>query len=301
MTQKRVAVLGLGLMGGTFASHLLAAGHQVIGYDPDEYRRQEHLDRGGTTADDIGEAVVDCELVVLSLPNSTIALEVCASIAQAANDDPRGIAKRLVIDTTTGDPTDSIRAAELLIETGIGYVDATVSGNAAQAGAKDIIFMIGGDDNTVATATDLLAPLCRRVYHVGGVASGMRAKLVVNHILSINRAAVAEGLTVAEKAGVDLEPMLEILKDSAAYSRAMDIWGDRMVAADHEPPNSRVRQSLKDSWIINEHAQSIGASRELVNVARLALTEAVENGLADADNSSVMEVMRRRAGIGRID
>jgi len=73
-----------------------------------------------------------------------------------------------------------------------------------------------------------------------------------------------------------------------------------MVAGDHEPPASRVRQSLKDSRLINDHAQSIGASRELVDVVRLALIEAVEGGLADFDNSSAMEVMRRRADLGRI-
>ncbi len=111
---------------------------------------------------------------------------------------------------------------------------------------------------------------------------------------------MAEGLTVAEVAGVDLARMLEVLRDSAAYSRAMDIWGDRMVAGDHYPPASRVHQSHKDSRLINAFAETIGASHELTEVVRRALVEAEEVGLSDADNSSVMEVMRRRAGIGRL-
>lgn len=301
-TSGRVAVLGLGLMGGTLAGHLLDADFEVIGHDPDPDRRREHHARGGRAVGSVAEAVTgavagaDVRLVVLSLPNSAIMLDVCREIVDCS---PPGGAP-LVIDTTTGDPDDSSPAAEMLTAAGGGYVDATVSGNAAQAAAKDIIFMVGGAERDVARATELLRLLGRRVYHVGGVASGSRAKLVVNHVLSINRTALAEGLTVAEKAGVDLGPMLAILRDSAAYSKAMDLWGDRMVAADHHPPNSRVRQSLKDSRLINDHAESIGASRALVNVVRSALTEAADGGLGDADNSAIMEVMRRRAGIGRL-
>jgi len=265
-----VAVLGLGLMGGTIAGHLLDVGHRVLGYDPDPDRRSELAARGGESFASVGEAVAEADRVVLSLPNSVVMLEVCEEIIAA-------------------------EPGRVLV-----YVDATVSGNAAQAARKDVIFMVGGDDHDVEVATALLEPLGRRVYAVGPLGAGSTAKLVVNHVLSINRAAVAEGLAVAEKAELDLTSMFEVLRDSAAYSKAMDIWGQRMVDGDHYPPASRVRQSLKDSRLINGHAESIGASHALVEVLRDALVEAESTGLAYADNSSVMELMRRRAGIGRI-
>ena len=288
-----VAVLGLGLMGGTFAGHFLDEGHRVVGYDPDPEQGNQLEQRGGTSFDTVGEAALQANLIVLSLPNSAITLDVCQQIVAA------GSKPVLVIDTTTGDPDDSITAGARLADAGHAYVDATVSGNAAQFAEKDVIFMVGGAADDVQTATELLGPLGRKVYAVGPLGAGSRAKLVVNHVLSINRAAVAEGLAVAEKAGLDLDSMLEVLQDSAAYSKAMDIWGQRMVDGDHYPPASRVRQSHKDSRLINGHAESIGASHELVEVVRQALVEAEENGLADADNSSAMELMRRRAGIGR--
>lgn len=289
-----VAVLGLGLMGGTIAGHLIDVGHRVAGYDPDEDRRAEHMARGGESYDSVGEAVAQADRVVLSLPNSPIMLEVCEQIIAAEPD------RVLVIDTTTVAPADSIAAAALFADAGHAFVDATVSGNAAQAAEKDVIFMIGGEDTDVAVATELLEPLGRHVYAVGPLGAGSTAKLVVNHVLSINRAAIAEGLAVAEKADLELNSMFEVLRDSAAYSKAMDIWGQRMVDGDHYPPASRVRQSLKDSRLINGHAESIGASHALVEVVREALVEAESTGLADADNSSVMELMRRRAGIGRL-
>ncbi len=275
------------------AAHLLDQG-PVIGYDPDMDRAVEHETRGGTVADSVTDVVRRVEVVLLSLPNSGIMKSVCAEIAAAA---PHHL---LVVDTTTVDPDDSLEVAALLTGHGVGYVDATISGNAAQARERDIIFMVGGEPDSVEVAREMLGPMGRAVYAVGGVGAGSRTKLVVNHVLSVNRAVVAEGLAVAEKAGLDLEPVLAILRDSAAYSKAMDIWGDRMVSGDHNPPASRVRQSHKDSRLINEHADRIGASRALANVVREALVEAEEGGLRDADNSSLMEVMRRRAGIGRI-
>ncbi|HEX9855581.1 MAG TPA: NAD(P)-dependent oxidoreductase [Acidimicrobiia bacterium] len=288
-----LAVIGLGLMGGTLARHLLADGHAVVGFDPEAERAGEHAGRGGVVASSVAEAVAGVEVALLSLPNSSVMLEVVHEIASSTRD---GL---LVVDTTTGEPDDAVAAWRALAEAGADFVDATISGNAAQAAVRDVIFMAGGSQEAVAVATTLLRPLGRAVYHVGPVGSGAIAKLIVNHVLSINRAAVAEGLTVAEKAGVDLEEMLLILRDSAAYSKAMDIWGDRMVAADHYPPSSRVRQSHKDSRLINGFAESVGASHVLADAVRRALVDAEDGGLSDADNSSVMEVMRRRAGIGR--
>ena len=287
-----VGFIGLGLMGGTLAAHLVERG-SVVGYDPVAARRAEHEVRGGTIASSAADVARACDVAILSLPNGDVMKSVCREIAGAE------AAPLLVIDTTTADPDESVDAATILAESGMGFVDATISGNATQAASRDIIFMVGGQPEEVSVAAGVLAPLGRAVYPVGGVGTGSRMKLVVNHVLSINRAAVAEGLAVAEKAGIDLDAAIEILRDSAAYSKAMDIWGDRMVSGDHWPPSSRVRQSHKDSRLINAHAARLEASTGLVEVVRAALAEAEAGGLADADNSSVMEVMRRRAGIGR--
>ena len=123
---------------------------------------------------------------------------------------------------------------------------------------------------------------------------------MVNHLLAVNRAALAESLTVAEKSGLDLDAMLTVLADSAASSRAIDIWGRRMVDGDHYPPASRVHQNHKDLRLILEHAAAVGAGAELVDAVRHMLVEAEEGGLTDADNSAVIEVARRRAGISRL-
>lgn len=288
-----VGLLGLGLMGGALATHLLADGHEVIGHDPDPDRRAEHRSRGGAVVNGPAAVVERADTVILSLPSSDVVLAVVGELAGSVRPE------LLVIDTTTGRPEDATEAAAGLAERGWAYVDATISGNRIQARTRDVIFMVGGDPADVDRAREVLEPLGRAVHHVGPVGAGSRAKLVVNHVLSINRVALAEALTVAERAGIDLAPMLEVLRDSAAYSTAMDLWGERMIAGDHWPPTSRIGQNLKDSWLINDHAEAVGASRGLVEVVRRVLEQAEAGGLVDADNSAVIEVMRRRAGIGR--
>ena len=126
-------------------------------------------------------------------------------------------------------------------------------------------------------------------------------KLVVNHLLAIHRLALAEGLVVAELAGMDMNVTLEVLEDSLAYSKAMEVWGKRMIAGDHEVPFARLRQSHKDSRLIVDHGEELGAPVDLISVVREVLSEGERTGLADADNSAVMEVVRRRAGIGRVE
>lgn len=125
-------------------------------------------------------------------------------------------------------------------------------------------------------------------------------KLLVNQALTIHRMALAETLVVAELAGLDLDATLDVLKDSLAYSKAMDAWGDRMISGDHFEPFARLRQSSKDARLILEHGQDVEASVALAEVVAAALAEGESTGLSDLDNSAIMEVVRRRAGIGRV-
>jgi 3-hydroxyisobutyrate dehydrogenase-like beta-hydroxyacid dehydrogenase len=146
----------------------------------------------------------------------------------------------------------------------------------------------------------VLEVVARSVHHVGALGSGARTKLIVNLIVGVHRTAMAEALVVGEKAGLGLDALLEVLKDGAAYSRAMDIWGDRMVTGDHFPPDSRIRQNHKDFRLILELGQAVGAPTFLASTVRQLLAIGEATGLEDADNSAMVEIMRRSAGVGRV-
>ncbi len=289
-----VGLIGLGLMGEALAGGLLRR-HRVIGWDTRASGRErlEHL--GGEAAGSAREVIAEARVVVLSLPDGQTAAEVCEDLVSGRGRDP-AVAGTLVVDTTTADPQWSVRTEQRLASTGVDYVDATVSGNAAQAVSGDVIFMLGGREGPTERARELLAPLGRAVYVLGGPGAGATAKLVVNHVLGVHRVVLAEALAVAEMADLPVDAMLEVLRDSAAASRAMDIWGGRMVDRSYRPAHSALGGTHGDLMLICEHAARVGASGVLAAAAAAALGDAVAEGLGDADNAAVMEVMLRRAG-----
>jgi 3-hydroxyisobutyrate dehydrogenase-like beta-hydroxyacid dehydrogenase len=280
------------------AANLLSAGFHLRGYDVSPERRDEFAEAGGTVASSPADAVQGCWAALLSLPTSDISREVClgpGGIAEARADDLH------VYDTTTGPPADAVEFAAALSGYGVSYSDTTVSGNGEVAGRGELVVMMGGSEDSYQLGSPIFEAIGRSHHHVGTVGSGARMKLIVNHVLSIHRLALAEGLVVAELGDMDLDKTLAILKDGVAYSKAMDLWGDRMIAGDHEPPFARLKQSHKDSRLIVQHGIDLGAPMDLVSVVLAALAEGEDQGLADYDNSAVMEVMRRRAGIGRVE
>lgn len=281
-------------MGSRMSANLLSAGIQLRGYDIDPDRSADFAASGGIVADSPADAVQGCWAALLSLPTSDISREVCSGIAGAGVDDLQ------VYDTTTGPPAHALEFAAALSKYGASYCDSTVSGNGEVAGRGELVVMMGGSEESYELGSPIFEAIGRSHHHVGPVGAGARMKLIVNHVLSIHRLALAEGLVVAELGGMDLDKTVEILKDSLAYSKAMDLWGDRMVAGDHDIPFARLKQSHKDSRLIVQHGLDLGAPMDLVSVVLAALAEGEDEGLADYDNSAVIEVLRRRGGIGRV-
>ncbi len=292
-----VALIGIGIMGSRLARRLLDAGFEVRGFDVDPDRMAAFVEAGGVAAASPAEAVNGCEVAVLSLLTSDISRQVCLGPDGISTSTSRPL---LVLDATTGRPEDSVTIAEELAAGGVEYADMTVSGNAAVAERGELVVMLGGSAEAYSKAGPIMGAIGKSSHHVGPVGAGARMKLIVNHVLAINRAALAEGLVAAELAGLDLPTTLAVLADGVAYSRAMDLWGPRMVAGDHERPNARLRQSHKDSKLIVEHAHQVGAPAAFIELVESYLGEGVAEGLAEKDNSSVVEVIRRRAGVGRI-
>lgn len=292
-----MAVIGLGLMGSRMSARLLDDGFPLRGFDTDQQRLAEFEEMGGDPAESPADAVQGCWGALLSLPNSDVSREVCLGQNGLVGS---GVSPLVIYDATTGRPGDSVELAAALLGEGIVYCDATVSGNGKVAEQGQLVVMVGGPEDAFRRGVPLFESIGRSHHHVGDTGSGARMKLLVNHVLTIHRLALAEALVVAELADMDLERTLEVLKDSLAYSKAMDVWGDRMIAGDHAKPYARLRQSHKDARLIVEQGAGLGAPVDLVNVVRDALAEGETEGLGDMDNSSVMEVLRRRAGIGRV-
>ncbi|MDA1001171.1 MAG: NAD(P)-dependent oxidoreductase, partial [bacterium] len=204
----------------------------------------------------------------------------------------------LIVDTTTARPEDSEAIAAELREKGIGFLDASLSGSSSAVYERNMVAMVGGEKAHFDRALPVLEAFARSCYHLGENGAGARTKLIVNLVLGLNRAALAEGLTLGMKIGMDTKILLEVLKDSAAYSKAMDNRGQRMIdAAYFDNPTSRLKQHHKDVRLMLEQGARWGVPLFFTSVLDQVLCEAEAAGLSDADTGSSIEVLRRAAGI----
>lgn len=292
-----LAVIGLGLMGSRMARRLVMAGFDVRGFDPSPERMADFEAVGGSPALSPADAVAGCSAALLSLPDSDVSREVCLGTDGVSTGAASGLD---VYDTTTGRPQDAVDIAAALEKGGIVYCDTTLSGNGEIAERGELVVMVGGPRDAYERGEPMFEAIARSHHHLGDVGSGSLMKLLVNRTLTVHRMALAETLVAAEMSRLDLDATLEVLVDSLAYSKAMDVWGERMVNGDHAHPFSRLRQSSKDARLIVEQSGQVGAPSDLIGVVAAALAEGESSGLGELDNSAIVEVVRRRADIGRV-
>jgi 3-hydroxyisobutyrate dehydrogenase-like beta-hydroxyacid dehydrogenase len=276
-----VGLIGLGLLGTAIAERLRHAGIPVVGYDIHPDRCREFAVFGGEVARDNADVARRCRRIVLSLPDSRAVSAVVAELLPQLAPDA------LLIDTTTGDPTETALLAEELAGQRIAYVDATVGGSSEQARRGEVTVLAGGTAEDVADARDILDACACRVFHVGPCGSGARMKLVLNLVLGLNRVVLAEGLAFARACGVDPAQALEVLRDGPAYSRVMDTKGEKMLSGDFTP-QARLAQHLKDVRLIVEAAAQRGAKTPFSELHRDVLQALVEAGCGELDNSAVI-------------
>lgn len=143
MQEKRIGFVGLGLMGSGMTKNLITAGFSVLGYDLDGDKMDSLRSAGGQTTDTPDQIAGQVDVILLSLPNSTVVTEVVKSSLKLFDTGRKG---QILIDTTTADPILSEELAIRLREIGIEMLDATASGTSKMCVAKDIIFMVGGKE-----------------------------------------------------------------------------------------------------------------------------------------------------------
>ena len=283
-----IAYIGLGLLGSALAENLIKAGFTVRGYDTAPERVREHETRGGVPARSPADAARGAAIVMTCLMTAAIVRDVLLGPDGALDAAPPGV---LVIDNSTIHPDASAALAGVLAQRGIPMLDAPVAGSSGQARPREAPVIVGGDPEVLARGRPILDALTERVRHVGPNGAGTRAKLVINLILGLNRLALAEGLLFGLRQGLDGKALLAVLKDSSAYSRALDTKGDRMVEGNFEA-EGKLAQHLKDVELMLDVGHAAGAPLLATALHRQLLLAGVARGLGDRDNSSIIAVLR---------
>lgn len=265
------------------AARLIAAGYTVAGYDPAPEAGPRLAGLGGRPLPSAAAVGRECRRLVLSLPTSD---EVETAMAELASTLAPG---DLVIDTTTGDPDRVESLAQVLNRRGIEYLDASLGGSSRQIALGEGMVMCGATDFGFAAAADLLHNFGTPVFHTGAPGSGTRMKLVLNLVLGLQRAILAEGLEFARRGGVDPQRALEVLAAGPAYAKVMDTKGHKMLARDFHP-EARLSQHWKDVRLILAMAGENGAHLPFSRVHEELLAAACELGYGAEDNSAIIKM-----------
>ena len=289
----RVGIVGMGLMGQAFILNMRKSDFSIQGFDIDSDRMDDLKSMGGHPVDSPAAAARGVKWVITSLPNSGIVREAVLGARGIVEGAEKGL---YIIDTTTSRPEDSESIASELAERGIHFLDAAVSGTSTMAREKDLVVIAGGKKEDFEACRPIFEGISRAAYHMGPVGSGARTKLVINLILAGNRFALAEGLVLGEKAGLDPEYLLSVLQDSACSSKTMIDKGPKMIHADYSK-QGQVKTALKDSRLMIEQGQRLGAPMLMTSLWSQILQMAYEKGYGEKDTVSFIEILRSMAGL----
>lgn len=273
------------MMGSAMARNLLSAGFSVTAHDIDSAKVEAIVKAGAKEADSPERIPPEVDVIVLSLPSSQ-------AVTQAINDSLKlfetGRRGLIVLDTSTIDSEVSAQLVAQLGQNGIEMLDAPVSGTPDMCAARDNIFIVGGKQEIFERCEPVFAAMAREWIYMGGSGSGLVAKLVVNLVLALNRMALAEGLTLARKAGLDQLHTLEVLKKSVAYSKAMDQKGERMVRRQFLPPIARLAITYKDVRFMLALGAKLNCPLPLTGLNAQALASEICKGRGERDSSDII-------------
>ncbi len=291
---KKIAVVGVGLMGSSLARHLVSAGYPVTVHDLDPAKVEALVKLGAKTAGAADRIAAEADVIMLSLPNSHIVNDVLTNSLKLLETGRKGL---VVVDASTPDPDMSVAMAARLRERGIEMLDGTISGTSEMFAEKNAIFMVGGSEQAFNECKPIFLAASKEAFYMGANGTGANTKLVVNLVLSLNRMALAEGLTLAAKAGLDQAQALKVLKQSAASSSAMDQKGDRMVTRNFLKPASTLATSYKDSRLILALGAKLDCPLPLMSLYVQAMASEVSKGKTSLDPATIIDFYRELANL----
>jgi len=287
---RPVGLIGVGLLGQALAHRLRAAGFEVVGFDVDAAKSAKLAELGGRPTGSVADLARRCDPIVLAVFSTDQVEAVVEGQLLPAVGEGSG---KVVLCASTCDPDRIAALGWRVAPRGLRLLETPVSGASGQVSRGEGVGLIGGDPQVVSAVEPVLRAMFPTYFHIGKVGDGGRAKLAVNLILGLNRLAMAEGFTFAERLGLDPAAFLEVARRSAAYSQVMDVKGEKMTRGEFTP-EGRVTQHLKDVHLMLEQAERAKQRLPLLEVHADVLEACVRQGEGDLDNSAVIKEIRRR-------
>lgn len=288
----RVGVIGLGIMGAPMARNLLKAGHAVVVYGRTPGRVQPLVDAGAAGVPTPAALAADVDAVVTCLPDAPDVEQVLLGPDGVLAGARPGL---LAIDMSTIAPAAARAVGERAARAGVDFLDAPVSGGEAGAIAGTLSIMVGGAAAAVDRARPIFQALGKRVTHMGPTGQGQMTKLVNQIVGATTLAAVAEGLTLAARAGLDPAAVVQAVGSGAATSWQLTNLGPRMQRRDFAP-GFMVRLQQKDLRLALAAAAGLGVPLPTTALVHQLFGAVEAQGHADAGTQALVLALEALAG-----
>ena len=286
-----VGLIGLGLLGHAIASRLTAAGgtYDVVGYDvvPERVAALERL--GGHAASSAAAVADAAEAICVVLPSLAAVEEV---ILGADGLVARGRTGQTIVQMSTISPALTRRLAREVEGRGRHFLDCPISGTSAMVARGDGVVFVGGERAVFERWRAVLDAVLPRPVYVGEAGQAMVLKLVANLLVALHSAAAAEALTMARRAGLDLDLVLDVLGSGAAGSRMLEVRGP-LIAKGEFPAQMKLDLFMKDLHLIQEAAGEVGAPLPLTDIAERLYAHAHAAGHGAEDLAVVVTALER--------
>lgn len=289
---RKIAFVGLGIMGKPMAVNLVKAGHRVTGFDLSPASVEAVVAAGGRGATSIAEAVKDAEVVITMVPADPHVEAVILGEGGVLENVRPGT---LVIDMSSITPQTSIKVGKAAAEKGVRTLDAPVSGGEAGAVEAVLSIMVGGEASDFAEAKPLFDALGTTVVHVGPSGAGQTVKAANQLIVAVNIQVLAEAVVFLENAGVDLAAALDVLGGGLAGSTVLNRKRENMLKREFAP-GFRIDLHHKDMGIVTDAARAVGAALPVGAVVAQLVASARANGDGSLDHSALLRGVERLSG-----
>jgi len=284
---KKVGFIGIGLMGLPMSMNIVKAGYDLTVFNRSKNKAEPLKEFGAKISNTLKDAVDGSDIVITMLTDDTAVDEVMN------NEDFTKSLKSgaVVIDMSSVKPTTATKHGNNLKLKNINYLDAPVSGGTIGAEEASLAIMVGGEQNIFDDAFDILKKMGNPTL-VGPIGSGQVSKLANQIIVGLTIGAVAEAVTLCEKAGADPNKMIKALSGGWADSKVLQTHGKRMINKDFTP-KGRTSVHLKDMNNILECANNYNTHLPISNLVKEMYKSLVENGHGETDHSSLYKEIER--------
>ncbi len=281
----QVSLIGTGLMGTAMTERLLTLGHDVVVYNRTEEKCTALQRQGAIRARSAAEAIEASRCTILMLADAQAIQE-----ALFTSGKPN-VQNRTILQMGTMAPSESIALGQE-IRTGIGdYFEAPVLGSLAEAKAGRLIVMVGGKAEQVEQWSEVLQCFCEEPLLVGPIGRAATLKLALNQLIAAHITAFSLSLGLIQRAGVEVETFMNVLRQSALMSSMLEKKLPRLLTRDYARPNFSTRHLLKDVDLCLNAARDTNLATPALAGIHQILKETIGQGLHDADYSSVFEAV----------